>query len=40
MHARYASEITKYALKYTKYAPKYALKIKRGKFFKFICIKK
>jgi hypothetical protein len=26
MHARYASEITKYALKYTKYAPKYALK--------------
>jgi hypothetical protein len=26
MHARYASEITKYALYYAKYAAKYALK--------------
>jgi hypothetical protein len=33
MHARYASEITKYALKYTKYAPKYALKNQKRQVF-------
>jgi hypothetical protein len=33
MHARYASEITKYALKFAEYAPKYALKNQKGHAF-------